>query len=131
MSGTCILLGGYVTIMSLGANMGNGLGRPIKVERDGWFIDIETLDISERPNWEIRCRIRRSKEEREEERGHRFFVSAELSERYKLNQVSQQQREKLMTQAAKRVVLRELDEIFAEPEGGLDSLRALTASDLA
>ncbi len=35
-----------------------------------------------------------------------------------------------MTQAAKRVVLRELDEIFAEPEGGLDSLRPLTASDL-
>jgi len=114
--------------MSLGAE--TGMGR-IKVERDGWFIDIETLDVSERPNWEIRCRIRRSKEEREEERGHRFFVSAELSERYKLNQLSQQQREKLMTQAAKRVVLRELDEIFAEPEGGLDSLRALTASDLA
>ena len=45
--------------------MGNAL---IKIERDGWFIDIETLDVSERPNWEIRCRIRRSKEEREEER---------------------------------------------------------------
>jgi hypothetical protein len=111
-----------------GANMGMGL---IKVERDGWFIDIETLDVSERPNWEIRCRIRRSKDEREEERGHRFFVSAELSERYKLAELSQPQREKLMTQAAKRVVLRELDEIFAEPEGGLDSLRPLEASDLA
>ena len=68
--------------------MGNGF---IKVERYGWFIDIETLDISERPNWEIRCRIRRSKQE--------------------------------------RAVLRELDEIFAEPEDGLDSLRPLTASD--
>ena len=76
--------------------MGNRL---IKVERDGWFIDIETLDISERPNWEIRCRIRRSKEERDEERGHRFFVSTELSERYKLAELSQQQREALMTQA--------------------------------
>ena len=105
------------------------MGR-IKVERDGWFIDIETLDISERPNWEIRCRIRRSKEERDEERGHRFFVSADLAERYKLNQLSEQRREKLMSRAAKRVVLRELDEIFAEPEGGLDSLRPLTASDL-
>ena len=107
--------------------MGNGL---IKVERDGWFIDIETLDISERPNWEIRCIIRRSKEKREEERGHRFFVSTELSERYQLAELSQQKREKLMTQAAKRVVLRDLDAIFAEPEGGLDSLRPLTASDL-
>ena len=68
--------------------MGNGF---IKVERYGWFIDIETLDISERPNWEIRCRIRRSKQE--------------------------------------RAVLRELDEILAEPEDGLDSLRPLTASD--
>ena len=107
--------------------MGNGF---IRVERDGWFIDIETLDVSERPNWEIRCRIRRSKEEREEERGHRFFVSAELSERYQLAKLSEPQREKLMTQAAKRVVLRELDEIFAEPEDGLDSLRPLTATDL-
>ena len=113
--------------MWVGVNMGNGL---IKVESDGWFIDIETLDVSERPNWEIRCRIRRSKEEHEEERGHRFFVSAELSEHYKLAKLSQQKREKLMTQAAKRVVLRELDEIFAEPEDGLDSLRPLTASDL-
>jgi len=107
--------------------MGSGL---IKVERDGWFIDIEALDISERPNWEIRCRIRRAKDEREEERGHRFFVSADLNERYNIAELSEPQREKLMTQAAKRVVLRELDEIFAEPEGGLDSLRPLTASDL-
>ena len=112
--------------MWVGANMVNGF---IKVELDGWFIDIETIDVSERPNWEIRCRIRRSKEKREEERGHRFFVSPELSERYKLAELSQQQREKLMTQAAKHVVLRELDEIFAEPEDGLDSLRPLTASD--
>jgi hypothetical protein len=28
------------------------------------------------------------------------------------------------------VVLREFQEIFAEPEGGLDSLRPLTESDL-
>ena len=116
-----------VTIMLFGAMMGNGF---LRVERDGWFIDIETLDVSERPNWEIRCRIRRSKETEEEERGHRFYVSPELSERYKLTELSEPQREKLMTQAAKRVILREFEEIFAEPEGGLDSLRPLTASDL-
>ncbi len=102
----------------------------VRVERDGWFIDIETLDISERPNWEIRCRIRRTKEDHEEVRGHRFFVSRELSERYKLDELSEQRREKLMTQAAKRLVIKELDEIFAEPEGGLDSLRPLTATEL-
>lgn len=102
----------------------------VRVERDGWFIDIETLDVSQRPNWEIRCRIRRRKNEREEERGHRFFVSRELSARYKLDELSASQREKLMSQAAKRLVIKELDEIFAEPEGGLDSLRPLTASEL-
>lgn len=107
--------------------MGNG---SFRVERDGWFIDIETLDVSERPHWEIRCRIRRTKEDEEEERGHRFFVSPELSDRYKLTELSDRDREALMTQAAKRVILRELEEIFAEPEGGLDSLRPLTASDL-
>lgn len=113
--------------MWAGADMGNGF---IKVERDGWFIDIETIDVSERPHWEIRCRIRRTKEEQEEERGHRFFVSPELSERYRLPELTNPQREKLLTQAAKRVILREFEEIFAEPEGGLDSLRPLSATDL-
>lgn len=113
--------------MLFGVKMGNGF---IRVERDGWFIDIETLDVSERPNWEIRCRIRRSNESHEEERGHRFYVSPELSERFSLAELPKAQRQTLMTQAAKRVILRELDEIFAEPEGGLDSLRPLTAADL-
>jgi hypothetical protein len=36
--------------------MGKGL---IKVERDGWFIDIETLDVSRRPHWDIRWLMRR------------------------------------------------------------------------
>ena len=102
----------------------------MKVERDGWFIDIETLDVSERPNWEIRCRIRRSKETHEEERGHRFFVSRELSDRFQLAELPEDRRTKLMAQAAKKVILREMDEIFSEPEGGLDSLRPLTESDL-
>ena len=114
--------------MLFGVEMGNGF---LKVERDGWFIDIETLDVSERPNWEIRCRIRRSKDDQEDERGHRFYVSPELSERYRLPELSDNEREKLMTQAAKRVILREFEDIFDEPEGGLDSLRPLTASDLA
>ena len=108
--------------------MGNGL---MRVERDGWFIDIETLDVSERPNWEIRCRIRRSKETLEEERGHRFFVSPELSNRLQLAKLPEERREQLMAQAAKKVILREIDEIFSEPEGGLDSVRPLTESDLS
>lgn len=103
----------------------------MRVERDGWFIDIETLDVSERPNWEIRCLIRRSKEQREEERGHRFFVPPELSDRFRLAELAESVRKKLMAQAAKRVILRELEEIFSEPEGGLDSVRPLTESDLA
>ena len=107
--------------------MGNGL---MRVERDGWFIDIETLDVSQRPNWEIRCRIRRSKEKLEEERGHRFFVSPELSDRFQLGELPDDRRTKLMAQAAKKVILREIEEIFSEPEGGLDSVRPLTASDL-
>ncbi len=102
----------------------------IRVEQDGWCIDIETLDVSERPDWEIRCRIRRSKEQLEEQRGHRFVISRELSERFKLGSLPEAQRMKLLTQAAKKVILREIDEIFNEPEEGLDSVRSLTASDL-
>jgi hypothetical protein len=102
-----------------------------KVERNGWFIDIETLDVSQRPHWEIRCLIRRRREQREEERRHRFFVSEELAEKLKLGALPEARREDLLARGAKRVVLRELEEIFAEPEGGLDSLRPLTDADLA
>jgi hypothetical protein len=102
----------------------------MKVERDGWFIDIETLDVSQRPHWEIRCLIRRKKDRREEERRHRFYVSAELAEKLKLGSLSEGKREDLLARGAKRVVLREFQEIFAEPEGGLDSLRPLTEPDL-
>ncbi len=103
----------------------------IKVERDGWIIDIETLDVSQRPHWEIRCLIRRRKENRDEERKHRFSVSPELAEKLKLATSSEARRHELLARAAKRVVLRELEEIFDEPEGGLDSLRALGESDLS
>ena len=102
----------------------------IRVELDGWFIDIETLDVSERPDWEIRCLIKRSKEQLEERRGHRFVVSRELSDRYQIGELPENRRMQLMTQAAKRVILREIDEIFDEPEEGLDSVRPLTALDL-
>jgi hypothetical protein len=101
-----------------------------KVERDGWFIDIETLDVSKRPHWEIRCLIRRRKDRREEERKHRFYVSPELDEKLKLEALPEARREDLLERGAKRVVLREFEEIFAEPEGGLDSLRPLTEADL-
>ena len=107
--------------------MGKGL---IKVERDGWFIDVETLDVSRRPHWEIRCLIRRRKDERDERRRHRFFVSPELGERLKLDALPEGKREDLLSRAAKSVILREMEEIFSEPEEGLDSLRPLTEWDL-
>lgn len=104
--------------------------RLIKVERDGWFIDIETLDVSQRPHWEIRCLIRRRKADRLEQRTHRFYVSREVNQRLGLDALSESRREDRLTRAAKRVILREFDEIFSEPEGGLDSLRALSEPDL-
>ena len=102
----------------------------MKVEKDGWFIDIETLGVSQRPHWEIRCLIRRRKDQRDEQRKHRFFVSSELAEKLKLGALSESKREDLLARGAKRVVLREFAEIFAEPEGGLDSLRPLAEWDL-
>lgn len=104
--------------------------RLMKVERDGWFIDVETLDVSRRPHWEIRCLIRRRKDDRDEQRRHRFYVSEELAEKHKLGALPEARREDLLSRAAKRVILREFEEIFAEPEGGLDSLRPLTEGDL-
>jgi hypothetical protein len=102
----------------------------MKVERNGWFIDIEPLDVSRRPNWEIRCLIRRKRERKEEERRHRFVVSGELAERFRLDTLPESRREERLVKAAKRVILRELDEIFSEPEGGLDSVRSLEEPDL-
>ena len=103
----------------------------MRVEKDGWFIDIETLGVSQRPHWEIRCLIRRRKDQRDEQRRHRFYVSGELAEKLKLSALAEAKREDLLARGAKRVVLREFSEIFAEPEGGLDSLRPLTERDLA
>ena len=103
----------------------------MKVEKDGWFIDIETLAVSQRPHWEIRCLIRRRKDQRDEQRRHRFYVSSELAEKLKLGALTDAKREDLLARGAKRVVLRAFADIFAEPEGGLDSLRALTEADLS
>lgn len=103
----------------------------IRVERDGWFIDIETLDVSKRPHWEIRCLIRRRKENQEEQRRHRFYVNDDIGERLKLSELPEARREDVLARAAKTVILRELEEIFSEPEGGLDSLRPLTEPDLS
>lgn len=104
--------------------------RFVRVERDGWFIDIETLSVSERPHWEIRCRIRREKDGLQEERGHRFYVADELSRKVGLAELKDGPREELMAEGAKRVILREFEAIFSEPEDGLDSLRPLVESDL-
>ena len=103
----------------------------LKVERDGWFIDIEPLGVAQRPDWEIRCRIRRHKDGLHEERGHRFYVPGATSEQLGLDALSASAREERLAHGAKRVTLRELEDIFLEPEGGLDSLRALSADDLA
>jgi hypothetical protein len=107
--------------------MGKGV---LKVERDGWFIHIETLDVCQRPHWEIRCRIRRQKQDRVDERKHRFFVDEALGNRLGLDTLTESRREDRLVRAAKNVILRELEEIFSEPEGGLDSLRPLTEKDL-
>jgi hypothetical protein len=95
------------------------------------MIDIETLDVSQRPHWEIRCLIRRRKENRDEERKHRFSVSTDLAGKLQLAALPEARRQELLARAAKRVVLRELEEIFDEPAGGLDSLRALSEMDFS
>jgi len=102
----------------------------MRVERNGWFIDIEPLDVSRRPNWEIRCLIRRKRERQEEERRHRFVVAGDLADRFRLDALPESRREERLVQAAKRVILRDFEEIFSEPEGGLDSVRPLEERDL-
>ena len=104
-----------------------------KVERDGWYIEIEILDLAKRPNWEIRCGITRSREDGSEaaHRGNRFYVSPEIAERTRLDRLSEARRRDFLVAAAKRAVLRQIEEIFADPGDGLDALRPLSAADLA
>jgi hypothetical protein len=105
--------------------------KPINVEIYGWYVTIEVLDLSKRPNWEIRVKINRSKESRRESRGHRFFVSSDLAEKLGIDKWPDAKRQSLLSRGAKEVILREFEEIFSEPEGGLDSLRPLSKGDLS
>ena len=104
--------------------------KPINVEIYGWYVTIDILDLSKRPNWEIRVNISRSKEKKRESRGHRFFVASDLAEKLKIDKLANSKRESLFARGAKEVILRDFEDIFSEPEDGLDSLRALTEEDL-
>jgi hypothetical protein len=105
--------------------------KSLNVEIYGWYVSIDVRDISKRPHWEIRVNISRSKETRRERRGHRFSVAPELSEKLNIDKWSDTKRRDLFSQAAKKVIIRDFHEIFAEPEEGLDSLRPLTEADLS
>jgi hypothetical protein len=105
--------------------------KPLNVEIYGWYVSIAVREISKRPGWEIRVNICRSKETLRERRGHRFNVSPELSEKLSIDKWSDTKRRDVFSQAAKNVIVREFNEIFSEPEDGLDSLRPLTEADLS
>ena len=104
--------------------------KTIRVEIHGWFVTIEVRDLSKRPNWEVRVSITRTKEDLKEHRGHRFYVAPEVALKLKMDKWAKQKLTTALSQGAKRVILREFDDIFSEPEGGLDSLRLLTEADL-
>lgn len=103
-----------------------------KVERDGWYVEIEVLDVAKRPHWEVRCGISRSREDGSEAayRGNRLYVSPEIAESLRLDRLSDAKRRDRLGAAAKKLILREIEEIFSEPGGGLDALRPLTEADL-
>jgi len=104
--------------------------KPLIVERHGWRVEIRPEPPQRRPDWEIRCEIVRTGERASERRGHRFYVPPELAAEARLDELPEGRRLELLSLAAKRIVMRELEEIFAEPEGGLDSLRPIRAGDL-
>ncbi len=76
------------------------------LEIHGWHVRVNVIDLSRRPVWELRCEITRSREMGPEERRDR------------------------MCRAVKRFLLRDMEEAFADLEGGLDSRRPLQESDL-
>jgi hypothetical protein len=104
--------------------------KPLIVERHGWRVEIYPREPERRPQWEIRCEIVRRSDRGRERRGHRFFVAPDIADATRLDELSPQRRMELMSLAAKRIVMRELEEIFSEPEGGLDSVRPIRAEDL-
>lgn len=105
--------------------------KPMIVERHGWRVEILPEEPRKRPRWEIRCEINRTSETASEWRGHRFFVPEEVAAELGLDRLPAAKREERMCRAVKRIVMRELGEIFSEPEGGLDSVRPIPAADLA
>jgi hypothetical protein len=104
--------------------------RTVRVEIHGWNVEIRILETAQRPGWEIRCEVARSRDGREERRGQRFVVSPEAAARCGLDRDTEAARLARLAAGAKRVVLRDLDAIFAEPEDGLDSVRHLVEGDL-
>lgn len=103
----------------------------LNVEVYGWYVTIEVRDVSKRPNWEIRVGINRYKEKRRDHRGHRFYIEPALSEKLSIEEWTDAKRRAVLLQGAKKVIVREFEEIFSEPEEGLDSLRQLTEADLS
>jgi len=103
------------------------------VERHGWRVEIRPDEPRKRPQWEIRCEIYRAREgERQRERrGHRFYVSPDLAAETGLDRMPSARRRDRLWLAAKRIIMRELDEIFSEPEGGLEAVRPILAADLS
>lgn len=57
-------------------------------------------------------------------------MAPEIATAVRLDELSPQRRMEVMSLAAKRIVMRDLDEIFSEPEAGLDSVRPIRAEDL-
>lgn len=105
--------------------------KPMIVERHGWRVEIVPEEPQKRPRWEIRCEITRTSETESEWRGHRFIVPEDVSDSLGLDRLPAAKRVALLCRAAKRIVMRELAEIFSEPEGGLDSVRSISGADLA
>ena len=101
------------------------------LEIHGWHVRVNVIDLSRRPVWEMRCEITRSREMGpEERRGHRFFLDDDAAERLEFDAWPDEQRRDRMCRAVKRFLLRDMEEAFADPEGGLDSRRPLQESDL-
>lgn len=107
----------------------NAPAKRLVVERRGWRVEILAEEPRTRPRWEIRCEIQRARDNVLERRGHRFYVEQEIAEALRLDDLPSAHRLDLMARAVKQIVMRELEPIFAEPEGGLDSVRALRADD--
>lgn len=107
--------------------MASGFG----LEIHGWHVKVEVTDLSRRPVWEMRCEITRSREMGpEERRGHRFYLDDASAESLEFDDWPDEQRRDSICRAVRRFLLRDMEEAFADPEGGLDSRRRLDETDL-